>query len=101
MAKENRTCFLCGNGYHYCPNCSADRDKPSWYNMFCSEECHEINHILCENNFKRLSDEDAGEQLKKIKIPPIVIVENRERIDNLLAIRRKVTKKKPEPHISE
>ena len=102
MAKENRKCFLCGKGYHYCPNCAADRDKPSWYNMFCSEECHELNDILCANNFKRLSDEDACEKIKNIKVPRIAIEENRKKIEELLSVRKKAAKKvKPEPHISE
>lgn len=102
MAKANRTCFICGNGYHYCPTCSEDRDKPSWYNMFCSEECKDINYILSENNFKRLSNEDAGELLKQIKMPKITIEENRKRVEELLAIKRKPVKKvKPETYISE
>lgn len=102
MARANRKCFLCGNEYRYCPTCSEDRDKPSWYGMFCSEACKELNTILSENNFGRLSDEDASEKIKRMKLPAITIKENRARIDELLAVRRKPAKRfRPEAEFSE
>lgn len=93
MAKANRKCFLCGNDYHYCPTCSADRGKPSWYNMFCSQVCKDLNDILVENTFERLSNEDAGEKLRGIELPEIKIEENKVRIDELLAAKKKPIKK--------
>ena len=45
MAK-NRTCFICGNKYDYCPTCDRDRLKPSWYALFCSDNCYKINNII-------------------------------------------------------
>ena len=89
MANNNRTCYLCGRAYSYCPNCEADRDKPSWYDMWCSETCKEINAILQNNNFGRLTDEAAAEKLSKIELPDIQIRENAVRISKLLAERKK------------
>lgn len=65
MAK-NRTCFICGNKYDYCPTCDRDRLKPSWYTLFCSESCHAINNILSQNTAGNLSINEANKELKKI-----------------------------------
>ena len=53
MAKLNKTCAVCGTKYSYCPVCSADASKPSWMNMFCSENC--------KNLFQAATDYYAGE----------------------------------------
>ena len=65
MAK-NRTCFVCGNKYDYCPTCDRDRLKPSWYALFCSESCHNVNNILSKNTLGKLSIAEAHKELKKI-----------------------------------
>jgi len=65
MAKNNKTCVCDGKRYSYCPHCSADNSKPSWMNMFCSENC--------KNLFQAATDYYAGELTpSKAK----VIVEN-------------------------
>lgn len=53
MAKLNKTCTVCGTKYSYCPVCSADNSKPSWMNMFCSENCKDL--------FQAATDYYAGE----------------------------------------
>ena len=53
MAKLNKICIVCGKKYEYCPHCSADNSKPSWMNMFCSENC--------KNLFQAATDYYAGE----------------------------------------
>lgn len=53
MAKNNKTCACDGTHYSYCPHCSADNSKPSWMNMFCSENC--------KNLFQAATDYYAGE----------------------------------------
>ncbi len=53
MAKNNKTCTVCKTLYSYCPHCSADNSKPSWMNMFCSENC--------KNLFQAATDYYAGE----------------------------------------
>ena len=65
MAK-NRTCFICGDKYDYCPTCDRDRLKPSWYALFCSDNCYKINEILSANTAGKLSILDAQKELKKI-----------------------------------
>lgn len=65
MAK-NRTCFICGNKYDYCPTCDRDRLKPSWYALFCNDNCYKINNILSANTAGKLSVLEAQVELKKI-----------------------------------
>ena len=65
MAK-NRICLICGNKYDYCPTCDRDRLKPSWYTLFCSETCYDINNILSKNTAGKLSIAEANKELNKI-----------------------------------
>lgn len=97
MARNNRTCYFCGKEYSYCPNCPRDREKPAWYEMWCSETCKELDHILKENQFGRLQDEEAAEQIKSIELPEITNTDNAAKIGQLLATKKKKTK----THISE
>ncbi|MBO7078999.1 MAG: hypothetical protein J6W64_04215 [Bacilli bacterium] len=67
MAKV-RTCFLCGNKYSYCPTCDRDKLKPSWYSIFCGENCKAVNDIVSANTAKKMSNKEANEALKKINV---------------------------------
>ena len=40
--KNNRRCIICGKEYSYCPVCGQDAKKPSWYTIFCGDNCNEI-----------------------------------------------------------
>lgn len=73
MAK-NRTCFICGNKYDYCPTCDRDRLKPSWYALFCSNTCYEINKILSQNTVGKLSILEAQKELKNINFNKASII---------------------------
>lgn len=85
MAK-NRTCFICGNKYDYCPSCERDKMKPSWYSLFCGDTCKEINNILSANTAKKLSDKEASEKIKNIDASKLSVKNDliKSRIDELL-----------------
>ena len=44
--KNNRKCIICGKEYSYCPVCGQDMKKPSWYTIFCGDNCNEIYNIV-------------------------------------------------------
>ena len=75
MAKLNRTCFLCGKKYSYCPNCDRDRLKPSWNGLFDSEICKELDEILANNTAKKITDEEAKALIEKLDIIGLEIVD--------------------------
>lgn len=66
--KDNRTCFCCGNKYSYCPSCANDVNKPSWYLMFCSEECKEVNATLSQYTYKKINIKDAKALLNNVNV---------------------------------
>lgn len=44
--KNNRKCIICGKEYSYCPVCGQDLKKPSWYTIFCGDNCNSIYEIV-------------------------------------------------------
>lgn len=60
-----RKCVLCGNEYEYCPNCTKDRNKPTWYKLFDGENCHGIFNALNDYNFNLATKEDTQKILSK------------------------------------
>lgn len=93
MARHTKQCFCCGNEYSYCPTCFEDRLKPSWYSMFDSESCKELNAILSAHTCGKMDDKTAKEQIEKLNIDLSTIKNelNKEYIEKLLA--KKATKK--------
>ena len=73
IKKKNRICHVCGNEYSYCPNCDKDRMKPSWYALFCSDECHAIDEILGDYNRGKITESKARKSLTAIGINKIDI----------------------------
>lgn len=71
MAKTNKICFLCGTKYHYCPTCNSDINKPSWYAMWCSEQCKDLDRILAAHTTKQISTEEAKDKIKDLKLKNI------------------------------
>lgn len=71
MAKTNRICFLCGKHYRYCPTCSPDINKPSWYVMWCSEQCKDLDQILAAHTMKHITTEEAKEKIELLKLNEI------------------------------
>lgn len=61
---NGRRCVLCGNVYSYCPSCTKDRFKPTWYKLFDSENCHNIFGAINDYKFKLVTKEQAQEVLR-------------------------------------
>ena len=57
--KINRKCCVCGNEYTYCPSCGEDRDKQTWMNSFCSENCKQIYEATAGYFGKAYSAQEA------------------------------------------
>lgn len=97
---NNRTCFFCGKEYSYCPSCYKDREKPSWYSMFCCDSCRELDKIVSAHTNGKVTDEEAKNALEKINysLEDIKNVPNREHIKTLVAVishsEKKTTKNK-------
>lgn len=68
MGKDNRICYLCGEKYSYCPTCSEDTFKPSWYSMWCSEYCKDVDQILAAHTVKVISIEEAKQKLLDLNL---------------------------------
>ena len=65
---NKKKCLICGGLYSYCSSCYADRFKPAWYQIFCSEECKEIDGILSANTVGAMSDIEAKHKLQEISL---------------------------------
>lgn len=65
---SKRICYLCGDSYHYCPNCDEDRNKPQWMFSFCSENCHEIYGTLVSQSTNRISIVETKKALDKLNV---------------------------------
>lgn len=97
MAK-NRTCYLCGKTYDYCPSCDRDKSKPTWYFAFCSEKCHDLDYILSQNTAGKLSIVDTQDKLKKINFnkDDILIKDVKNHIEKIMSYKEKVGSKSTE-----
>lgn len=40
--KNNRRCIVCSKEYQFCSHCQDGEIKPSWYNIFHDQNCHDI-----------------------------------------------------------
>ena len=47
-----RKCVVCGSTYKYCPNCSEYENIGRWHNLYCSENCRDINYLYREYKTK-------------------------------------------------
>lgn len=63
--KNNKKCIICGTAYSYCPTCSRDQGKPSWYAIFCSDNCNDIYNIVTEYRDGIIDINEAYERIKK------------------------------------
>lgn len=68
MAKANRECYSCGQKYYYCPQCSNEMKKASFYNMFCCERCSKIFKTLTNESFKKISTSDCKKELLNLNV---------------------------------
>lgn len=66
--KTNRTCVICKNQYHYCPNCGADAGKPAWYFIFDGQNCHDIYEVCTQYRDNEIDAETAYELISKLDL---------------------------------
>ena len=72
MGKQNnRTCIICGKSYSHCPNCGEDANKPSWYFIFDSQNCHDIYEVCTQYRDKEITVAQAYEKISKLDISDI------------------------------
>ena len=62
--RKARKCICCGKEYNYCGNCAQDRYKPTYFALYCSENCHDAFTAANEFNFGHISKEEAQKKLK-------------------------------------
>lgn len=93
MGKE-RTCLLCGGKYKYCPHCDKDSSKPTWYFLFCSEICHELDNILSNHTHGKLTTEEAKKKIEKLDMTKINIQyePNKKHIEEILSFHNEPSK---------
>ena len=77
MAKTNRTCYFCGRGYYFCPNCNDKRD-PKIYGMFDSEVCKQAFDILKGEFLKKVTTSEAKEKLVGLGVTEKMIVAGKD-----------------------
>lgn len=75
MAKSNRICFLCGKKYSYCNTCGSDINKPSWYTMWCSETCKDLDRILAAHTMQQITTEEAKNKIENLKLNNINFID--------------------------
>ena len=73
MTKKGlRTCCVCHQEHMYCPVCNPeDRNKPTWYFAYCSENCKNIYTVTSDYEDKKISADDAKAQLDKLDLSHI------------------------------
>lgn len=89
--KNNRICVCCSTEYRYCNSCSEDKTKPSWYSIYCSENCKKLFHATSSYFAKTASIEEIKVRFDdcdlsyKHKLKPKFI----EAIDNVYNVETK------------
>ena len=71
MGKLNRTCIICGKKYSYCNNCQSDANKPTWYFIFDSQNCHDIYEVCTQYRDKEITVAQEYEKISKLDISNI------------------------------
>lgn len=95
---DKRTCFVCGKKYNYCPICSADEEKPRWYFLFCSEECHDLDQILSKYTHKEIEISEAKKQIvsKNLSNVEVLDADIKNCIETILSYKEQVVERKEE-----
>lgn len=73
--EKNRICHLCGKKYAYCPSCNRDKMKPSWYALFCGEQCKDIDGVLSEYGRNKISQVKAAKELSDLGVSTMSIAD--------------------------
>lgn len=63
MASKHRVCYLCGEMYRYCPNCSEYAGKPAFLSTFHNGNCKLIFQTCTDFNMNLITKEQAVEIL--------------------------------------
>lgn len=63
MKKKNKQCIICNATYSYCPTCGSDKNKPSWYSLFESDNCHTLYGICTDFRDKKITVTEAKKKL--------------------------------------
>ena len=89
--EKNRTCHLCGKKYSYCPSCDKDKMKPSWYALFCSEQCKSIDETLVKYGTKKITPIKAAKALAELgaNVMNIADADIKANIDDIFAASKK------------
>ena len=67
-----RTCCVCRKDQLFCPQCRPeDRNKPTWYFAYCSENCKDIYAATSDYENGNISADDAKKQLDKLDLSQI------------------------------
>lgn len=67
-----RTCCVCRKEHLFCPQCRPeDRNKPTWYFAYCSENCKDIYTVTSDYEDKKISADNAKKQLDKLDLSQI------------------------------
>ena len=67
-----RTCCVCRREHLFCPQCRPeDRNKPTWYFAYCSENCKDIYAATSDYENGNISADDAKKQLDKLDLSQI------------------------------
>ena len=73
MTKKGlRTCCVCHQEHMYCPVCNPeDRNKPTWYFAYCSENCKDIYTVTSDYENDNISADEAKTQLDRLDLSQI------------------------------
>ena len=73
MTKKGlRTCCVCHQEHMYCPVCNPeDRNKPTWYFAYCSENCKDIYTVTSDYENGNISADEAKTQLDRLDLSQI------------------------------
>ena len=72
MTKKGlRTCCVCHKEYSFCLCNPEDRNKPTWYFAYCSENCKDIYTVTSDYENGNISADDAKKQLDKLDLSQI------------------------------
>ena len=67
-----RTCCVCRGEHIFCPQCRPeDRNKPTWYFAYCSENCKDIYAVTSDYENGNISADEAKVQLDKLDLSQI------------------------------
>lgn len=85
--KNNRKCIICGHDYHFCPTCSEDTSKPTWYFIFDGQNCHDIYEVCTQYRDGEIDLKVAYEKISKLDLSNLknFAESTRKQIDEIIS----------------